>query len=109
TFSQHFGLRRVRRGCRFSGILKGVGEQNSLQKAKHTWLEIAAVFIAVLAFLAAAWQGFISNDTERRQLRAYVGVDQAGLMGLEDSGPIRVGFYFTNHGQTPASKFRLIG
>ncbi|MGA3259249.1 MAG: hypothetical protein ABSE35_10240 [Bryobacteraceae bacterium] len=86
-----------------------MGEQNSPQKAKHTWLEIAAVVIAVLAFLAAAWQGYISNDTEKRQLRAYVGVQQGGYMGLEDSGPIGVGYNFINHGQTPAQKFNLIG
>ena len=30
-------------------------------------------------------------------------------MGLEDSGPIGVGFNFINHGQTPAQKFNSIG
>jgi hypothetical protein len=76
---------------------------------KHTRLEITAVVIAVLAFLAAAWQGYIANDTEKRQLRAYVGVHQNGLMGLENSDPIGVGFDFINHGQTPAQKFHFIG
>ncbi len=72
-------------------------------------LEITAVVIAVLAFLAAAWQGYIANDSEKRQLRAYVGVEQVGVMGLEDNGPIGVGFNFINHGQTPAQQFHLIG
>jgi hypothetical protein len=82
-----------------------MGERNS----KHIWLEITAIAIASLAFFAAAWQGYIANDSEKRQLRAYVGVHQVGYMGLEDSNSIGVGFNFINHGQTPAQKFNLIG
>jgi hypothetical protein len=73
------------------------------------FIGVAALVIAVLAFLAAAWQGYIANDSEKRQLRAYVGVHQVGYMGLENSDPIGVGFSFINHGQTPAQKFNLIG
>jgi hypothetical protein len=84
-------------------------QRNSSHKVKHTCLEITAVGIAVLAFLAAAWQGYIANDSEKRQLRAYVGVHQASNQGLEDSATIGVGFHFINHGQTPAQKFNFIG
>jgi hypothetical protein len=41
-------------------------------KTQHTWLEKSAVAIAVLAFLAAAGQGWIARDTEQRSLRAYI-------------------------------------
>jgi hypothetical protein len=73
------------------------------------WIGVAAVLIAVFALLATAWQGYIANDSEKRQLRAYVGVHQVGFMGLEGSETIGVGFSFINHGQTPAQKFNLIG
>jgi hypothetical protein len=86
-----------------------MAEQNRAQKAKHTWLERGALVIAVLAFLAAAWQAYVANDSEKRQLRAYIGVHQVGYMGLEDNDPIGVGFNFINHGQTPAQNFNLIG
>ena len=45
---------------------------NSPAETRHTWLEKSAVAIAVLAFLAAAGQGWIARDTEQRGLRAYV-------------------------------------
>ena len=85
-----------------------MAERNS-PKAKHTWLEKAALGIAVLAFLAAAWQAYVANDSEKRQLRAYVGIHQVGYMGIEDNDPIGVGLNFINHGQTPAQNFNLIG
>jgi hypothetical protein len=50
-----------------------------------------------------------SSDTAKKELRAYVGVHQVGVKGLEDDGPIGVGFAFINYGQTPAQNFNLIG
>jgi hypothetical protein len=50
-----------------------------------------------------------TSDTAIRQLRAYIGVHQAGYMGLRDDTPLGVGFTFVNHGQTPASTFNLQG
>lgn len=76
---------------------------------RRTLLKNAPIIIAALAFLAAAWQAYVANDTEKRTLRAYVGIHQGAVMGLEDDGPIGVGFYFINHGQTPAQKFNFTG
>ena len=50
-----------------------------------------------------------ASDTAIRQLRAYVGAHQVGVMGIEDADAFGVGFVFINHGQTPASKFNLRG
>jgi len=50
-----------------------------------------------------------ASDTAIRELRAYIGIRQVGLMGLEDSTPFGVGFAFVNYGKTPASKFNLRG
>ncbi len=44
------------------------------QKTKHTLLEKAAVLMAVIAVFATIWQGWLALDTERRSLRAYLGV-----------------------------------
>jgi len=51
----------------------------------------------------------MANDSEKRQLRAYIGAHQVGVMGLDDTGPIGVGFAFINHGQTPAQNFNFTG
>jgi hypothetical protein len=40
------------------------------QKTHHTWLEKSAIAIAVLAFLAASWQGWVARDAEKLHLRA---------------------------------------
>jgi hypothetical protein len=76
------------------------------QKTKHTWLEKAALGIAVLAFLAAAGQYWTASDTEKRSLRAYVSVnsimpqlktDPKGinvLSRMEDKRPL-ITFTFT--------------
>jgi hypothetical protein len=68
-----------------------------------------AIAIAVLAFLATGWQAWVANDSEKRQLRAYIGVHQIGYQGLEDSDPIGFGFAFINHGQTPAHDVNVVG
>jgi hypothetical protein len=68
-----------------------------------------AIVVAVLAFIATAWQAWVANDSEKRQLRAYIGVHQIGFQGLEDKNPIGFGFAFVNHGQTHALDFNLIG
>jgi hypothetical protein len=72
-------------------------------------IALMAVCTAFLALGLTAWQAYIANDSEKRQLRAYVGVHQVGFMGLDGSGPIGVGFSFINQGQTPAQNFNLIG
>jgi hypothetical protein len=69
---------------------------------------VMALFTAIVAgFTVGLW--WIGRDTRIRQLRAYIGAHQVGIMGLEDDKPIGVGFAFINHGLTPAQKFNLIG
>lgn len=48
--------------------------QRSAHKAEYTWLDISVVAIAVLAFFAASWQGWVARDAEQHGLRAYLGV-----------------------------------
>jgi hypothetical protein len=76
---------------------------------RKTALEIATIIIAVLAFVATAWQAYIANDSEKRQLRAYVGVHQVSYQGLENSEPIGFAFTLVNHGQTLAKKANFVG
>jgi len=69
---------------------------------KRRWLEGFAVLFAALAFGAASYQGWVTRDSEKRQLRAYVGVipgdiENFGVPGKEESIIIR-----KNYGQTPA-------
>jgi hypothetical protein len=78
-------------------------------KVTHTGLEKIALCIAVLAFIATAYQACVAHDSETRQLRAYLGVHQVGVMNLENNDPIGVGFDFINHGQTSAQKFNFGG
>ncbi len=51
----------------------------------------------------------IASDTAVRQLRAYVAVEQVGMMGLESQEPFGVGFAFVNYGSTHATNFRFRG
>jgi hypothetical protein len=51
----------------------------------------------------------LSRDTTKRQLRAYVGVHQVGVMGIYEDGILGVGFAFVNYGQTPALRFNIRG
>jgi len=50
-----------------------------------------------------------ASNTAIRQLRAYVGAHQIGVMGIDDDSAFGVGFAFVNHGQTPALNFNLRG
>jgi hypothetical protein len=50
-----------------------------------------------------------SSDTEIRQLRAYIGVHQSEIEGLESSDRVSVRLSFVNYGQTPATKFNMVG
>jgi hypothetical protein len=70
----------------------------------------ALLFAATFALWWATQKLVHSADqTAQRQLRAYVGAHQVGIMGLEDAEPIGIGFAFINHGQTLATKFNMMG
>jgi hypothetical protein len=74
------------------------------QGKEHSWLEKFAVAVAILAFLAAGWQGYIARDTERRSLRAYLSVSPDYIYSFPaDKAPVRIRATIRNHGQTPAN------
>jgi hypothetical protein len=90
-------------------------ERKAKFKTPHPrhWIEYAAVAAASLAALAAtvtvglvSWQAAISRDTERRQLRAYVGITPADVEASGDQ------YTFTivrkNYGLTPAYNMLIV-
>ena len=64
------------------------------------WLVFATVLLAVFAF----WQGWISRDTARRQLRAYVCIYGGSIILRQAAQQIFLEGYVTlkNFGDTPA-------
>jgi hypothetical protein len=81
----------------------------------HTWLERFAVIFSALAFIAVCYQGWVSRDTEKRQLRAYIvapsglNADKATYIRVDPprpNEPINVWVDMVNEGQTPAFKLR---
>jgi hypothetical protein len=80
---------------------------------QHRLLDIVAIVIAVFAFCAAAWQGLVARDTERRSLRAYMILTELGVF-CPDCGDTALApntltgtrnsirFRIENSGQTPA-------
>jgi hypothetical protein len=73
------------------------------------WLEYAAVVAASLAALATtamvflvAWQAGISRDTERRQLRAYIGITPGDVENFGDRDKQILRIIRKNYGLTPA-------
>lgn len=83
-------------------------EHQRSHKTKHTWLEKSAVAIAILAFLAAAGQGWVARDTEKRYLRAYVNIVTDGQLNL-DGNPVEIQWYMKNYGLTPAYHAHSVG
>jgi hypothetical protein len=86
-------------------------------------LEIVAIVVAVGLLIVNIFQMWatqkaanatrdsvtLASDTAIRQLRAYVGLHQVGVMGITNREPFGVGFAFVNHGQTPASNVNMKG
>jgi hypothetical protein len=89
--------------------IKAAALRNHFHGRKPKIMDKLAIVVAALAFLATAWQAWVANDSEKRQLRAYIGVHQIGYQGLENADPIGFGFAFVNHGQTLARDFNLVG
>jgi hypothetical protein len=82
-----------------------VDNQGKIEKRKHLGLDALAIFIAILAFGAAGYQGWVARDTEQRSLRAYIFVDTAHL-GINNSRLPDVNVTIKNFGSTPASGFQ---
>lgn len=80
---------------------------------KH-WLEYATSFFALIAALAAIaaasfgfWQAWVANDTEVRQLRAYVHITPGKFSGTGSlNGPLDIALQpgIKVFGQTPAGQ-----
>jgi hypothetical protein len=72
------------------------------ENRRSSWLERFAVIFAFFAFSATAYQGWISRDTEHRQLRAYVGLVPGDVENFGDLAKQRFTFVRKNYGLTPA-------
>jgi hypothetical protein len=84
------------------------------RERKHP-LDIGTFIFAVVAAVATAaaaifayQQGEISRDTERRQLRAYVTVDEVDIVKFDQSQPVQAHLVLKNTGQTPAYNISAI-
>jgi hypothetical protein len=81
---------------------------NTKNDKKH-WLEYATGFFAFIAaggaiFAASfsGWQASVASDTEKRQLRAYVGIIAGDVENFDVSGRPTVRLTRKNYGLTPA-------
>jgi hypothetical protein len=78
-------------------------KQHTTEPAKKPiWLEMAIFGVALAAFCATALQAYIANDTEKRQLRAYVGLIPGELESFGDADKQKFSLIRKNHGATPA-------
>ncbi|HEY7579398.1 MAG TPA: hypothetical protein VH855_17530 [Acetobacteraceae bacterium] len=81
------------------------GVVSSLNKGLVALLTLSVV-VSVLALCAVVWQGWIAQDTEKRQVRAYAYATPAGLKDFE-VGKAPVGAVAIRiMGQTPAYNVR---
>jgi hypothetical protein len=83
---------------------------NTKDKNKH-WLEYATglfAFIAAIGAIGAAIfggvQAWVTRDTEKRQLRAYIGINTSVAMHVDNE---KLTFAVDNFGQTPANRMRV--
>jgi hypothetical protein len=85
------------------------GRSNNANHDKKHWLEYATgafAFIAAAGGIFAAsfggWQASVASDSEKRQLRAYIGLVPGGIDNFGDVQ--KQHFFFTrrNYGQSPA-------
>jgi len=77
-----------------------------INHGRHHWLDYAAV-VAASSVALVAWQAAISRDTERRQLRAYVGITPGDIQNFGDRDKQEFTIVRKNHGLTPA--YNMIG
>jgi hypothetical protein len=86
-----------------------------MTSGERHWLDYAVggfAFLAALGGITAAvftgWQAWVAQDTEKRQLRSYVGISP-GDVTLQEGTPAVVVINFKNFGQTPAYSVTLHG
>ena len=76
------------------------------QLAEFTkWLVVATILGPAMLLAAVLCQAWIARDTERRQLRAYIGIKSGSINLLGDSKPNGT-LVMTNAGQTPGHNVR---
>jgi hypothetical protein len=90
-------------------------DSHSTQKPQRNWLEYVAVIAASAAVLVTAitagvgiWQAIIASDTEKRQLRAYVGILPGDIENLGDREKQVYALTRKNYGLTPAYDLAVI-
>ena len=69
-------------------------------------LVLATLIVTVLANKAAFKMIRVTEDTARRQLRAYVVIDKVEIRSFEVGKPLDIHISMKNCGQTPASDYR---
>jgi len=70
------------------------------------WLLLGAFIAAVGAAYYTRQQWLTADDTEKRQLRAYVSIEPTGIQWIEGR-PIEISYRAHNFGLTPASNLKM--
>jgi len=70
------------------------------------WLVIATLGSAFILFGATAIQAWLTRDTAKRELRAYISI-LAKITSLDAEDPIRAQVLISNSGKTPAYRLRV--
>ena len=79
------------------------GPSSGEHKAKRDYkIDILALIVAICAALGVFWQGWTISDTEKRQLRAYLGIIPGGVDNFGDPTTQTFNYIVKNYGQTPA-------
>lgn len=71
------------------------------QNSGTPFVQVATIFLSVLAFAAVSYQGYVARDTEKRQLRAYIGVVPGDVVEFL-AGKQVIKLLRKNYGATPA-------
>ncbi|MBN1998753.1 hypothetical protein JW935_14435 [candidate division KSB1 bacterium] len=79
---------------------------------KWSWSLIIAIIALIISCISAGFsynQNAILQDTAKRQLRAYVSMQESGWDGDMIHKKIRMRYKLVNHGQTPAQITKVAG
>jgi hypothetical protein len=80
-------------------------ESKNLQQfkpSKYIKVDVVAIIVACIAAAGTIWQGWVVSDTEKNQLRAYIGIVPGGIDNFGDGQRQTFNFIEKNYGQTPA-------
>ena len=80
----------------------GESEVGRLAAEGNDPLRSLSIFIALLAFFAAAYQAWVAKDTETQALRAYLSATSRGVDVFKKGAPAQALLGVINTGSTPA-------